>query len=84
MLEKREVACEVLGYCPFDLDGFMSCRDHCGVGVDEEHAGPEDWVDELDEYELILVMRSSNIFEETDTEYKLHLQQLRIEQEERY
>lgn len=79
MLEKREVACEVLGYCPFDLDGFMSCRDHCGVGVDviEE----DDWSDSDD---LLLELRSPNIFEDTDPEYKLHLMQLRIEQEERY
>lgn len=35
--------CEILGYCPHNVDGGYGCRDYCGLGVDEN--------EELDEFD---------------------------------
>lgn len=63
--------CEELGYCPHMSAGFVSCRDHCGLGADE------------DEYEysetdiLIALSAADNEFIDFDDEYKVYVDRVR-------
>ena len=61
--------CEELGYCPHMSDGFVSCRDHCGLGADE---------DEYSETDILIALSAAdNEFIDFDDEYKVYVDRVR-------
>ncbi len=59
--------CDTLGYCPFDDEfnsSMASCREHCGLGVDED--APEGWEDDFEDGDVPFEVDDSVFEEEID------------------